>query len=167
MRRKELSITSHYDENVADLRQTLALLPTTRNLTNYSLHVHGFDVESLGEIVSFAEIITELQLGDVEQLRVQIKAKAYNLASIYEQITRFRDTIGLHYIDRVASDIGSQGGVSRFNGIKLDELKVEEESSQDENQENLKNKEPTQLSKEEEGQLSAIVDSFFSQRVLI
>lgn len=158
---KELSITSHYDENVADLRQTLALLPTTRNLTNYSLHVHGFDVESLGEIVSFAEIITELQLGDVEQLRVQIKAKAYNLASIYEQITRFRDTIGLHYIDRVASDIGSQGGVSRFNGIKLDELKVEEESSQDENQENLKNKEPTQLSKEEEGQLSAIVDSFF------
>ena len=158
---KEISISSHYDESIADLRQTLSVLPTTRNLTNYSLNVHGIDVDSLGEIVSFAEIINELQLGDVEQLRMQIKAKAYNLASVYEQINKFRDTIGLHYIDRVASDIGSQGGVSKFNAIKLDELKVKEESeSQNGNLDTPESKELTPLSKEEEDQLSSIVDSF-------
>lgn len=92
---------------------------------------------------------------------MQIKAKAYNLASVYEQINKFRDTIGLHYIDRVASDIGSQGGVSKFNAIKLDELKVKEESeSQNGNLDTPESKELTPLSKEEEDQLSSIVDSF-------
>ena len=28
---KEISISSHYDESIADLRQTLSVLPTTRN----------------------------------------------------------------------------------------------------------------------------------------
>ncbi|KAI5955948.1 CLU1 [Candida margitis] len=155
---KELSITSHYEENVADLRQTFAVLPKTRNLTNYSIHVQGIDVESLGEIVSFAEIIVALQLGDVEQLRVQIIAKAYNLASVYEQISKFRDTIGLHYIDSVCTDIGSQGGVSKFNSIELDQLKVREEP-QGESKGGSESKESTPLSKEEEGLLATIVDS--------
>ncbi|KAI5954816.1 CLU1 [Candida theae] len=156
---RELSIPSHYEENIADLRQSLALLPQTRNLTNYSILVHGVDVESLGEIVSFAEIVSALDLGDVEQLQLQVKAKAYNLASVYEQVSKFRDTIGLGFIDRISGDIGCQGGVSRFNGIDLEELKVKEQS-QDKNTETLESKEPTPLSKEDEEKLGTVVDSF-------
>ena len=42
------------------------------------------------------------------------------------KLVDLEEVIGLHYIDRLSNDIGSCGGVSKFNGIQLDDIKPKE-----------------------------------------
>ena len=117
----DLKIPSHYEETITDLKLTLTVIPKTRSLTNYLILIQGeHDVEQFGEIVTFGQIIEELALGEPECLQIQIREKPYNLAAVYEQIIRLREIVGLHYVDKVSQELGSCGGVTRFNSIKLD-----------------------------------------------
>ncbi|RLV94351.1 Clustered mitochondria protein [Spathaspora sp. JA1] len=125
-----LSLPSSFEESLTDLRQSLGIIPLSRNLTNYTVLVNGVDVTAhFDDLATFSQIIEELGLNadDVEVLEVEIKEKAYNLASVYEQIGRFREVVGLHYIDRISHDFGVAAGVSKFNNIKLDDVRPKEE----------------------------------------
>ncbi|KAG7660738.1 CLU1 [[Candida] subhashii] len=123
----DLQVPSSYEESLTDLKQALSILVITRNLTNYSINVNGFDVsKSFDDLATFGQVIEELELGDISELKVEIKEKPYNLASVYEQIARFREVAGLHYIDRISHDFGASAGVSKFNNIKLDDVKVKQ-----------------------------------------
>ncbi|RCK60406.1 Clustered mitochondria [Candida viswanathii] len=143
---EDLTIPSNVEETVADLKQALNLVVVTRNLTNYSILIDSVDVvTTFGEGATFGQILDAFELSDAEELKIVIKEKAYNLASVYEQITRFREVIGLHYVDRVSTDVGTSGGVSKFNGIALDDVKAKEEQP-----------EPKEGVEEEEGKASEI-----------
>ena len=48
------------------------------------------------------------------------------------------EVIGLHYIDRLSNDIGSCGGVSKFNGIQLDDIKPKEAKKEESTEKNNK-----------------------------
>ncbi|KAI5961219.1 CLU1 [Candida pseudojiufengensis] len=151
----EISIPSHYEENLTDLRQSLNLIPKTRNLSHYSILIKGIDVEQFEELYTFSRIIEELKLGeDLKELNIDIKAKPYNLAAIYEQIVRFREVIGLYYVDRISNDLGSSGGVSKFNSIKLDQIKSKEETNG-----SSQVKDKTQWTSEEKAEVEKIVNS--------
>ncbi|KAL6453550.1 CLU1 Clustered mitochondria protein [Candida maltosa Xu316] len=132
-----LTIPSTYDENVADLKQALNLVVITRNLSNYSILIQNVDVvENFGEMNTFGFIIESLQLGeDVKELDLELKEKPYTLAGVYEQITRFREAIGLHYVDRLSQDFGAAGGVSKLNGLDLDDIKPKPQPSTEEGKE--------------------------------
>ncbi|KAI5955645.1 CLU1 [Candida jiufengensis] len=152
----EIIVPSHYEENLTDLRQTLTLIPKTKNLSNYSIIIKGIDVEQFEELYTFGQIIEELKLGkDLKELNIEIKAKPYNLAAIYEQIIRFREVIGLYYIDRISNDLGSSGGVSKFNKIKLDQINVKK----DKTEENEESKRIESLTSEENSEISEIIES--------
>ncbi|EGW35071.1 accessory factor to EIF3 [Spathaspora passalidarum NRRL Y-27907] len=126
-----LTLPSAYEESLADLKQSLSIIPLSRNLTSYTIVINGVDVTAhFDDLSTFAQIIEELGLADVEELNVEIKEKAYNLAAVYDQISRFREVIGLHYIDRISHDFGVAAGVSKFNNIELDDVKPKEDKAE-------------------------------------
>ena len=168
----DLTIPSSYEENITDLKQALNIIVVCRNLTNYSILIKGIDiVENFGEMITFEQIISHFELGEeVSELKIVIKEKSYNLANIYEQISRFREVIGLHYIDKISNDIGSSGGVSKFNGIQLDDIKPKEpkekstkENKEEEGEEKLKQQEEISILQEEVSTISDFAKQFTSE----
>ncbi|CAK9438413.1 uncharacterized protein LODBEIA_P26370 [Lodderomyces beijingensis] len=149
-----LEISSHYEETVTDLRQALAVVPKTRGLTCYDVFFKGHNLEKMGEMITFGQVIEELQLGEQTELCIEVCLKPYNLAAAYEQIIRFREIIGLHYIDKVAEDLGASAGVTKFNAIKLKPVRAPlDDDSENEN----RNENPVEeLSKDELAQISEI-----------
>lgn len=108
-----------------DLRQTFTTLPITRNLTNYNVFIEGTNVSDLfDEHTPFSEIFASLNVSD-EDVKLEIKEKPYTLAGIYDQVSRLRNVIGLHFIDKIVQDFGASSGVNKFNTIFLSELKEE------------------------------------------
>lgn len=97
------------DQLVGDLRQYLAALPVARNLTHYRVVIGG------------AEVTDDTVFGDIggDGVDVAIKEKPYTLLAVYDQITKFRQTVGLHYLDRVLNDLSVQLGASKINTLGL------------------------------------------------
>ena len=170
-----LTIPSSYEENIADLKQALNIIVLCRNLTNYSILIKGIDIiENFGELITFEQIISHFELDkqeeqeeqgqerEISELKIVIKEKSYNLASIYEQISRFREVIGLHYIDRLSNDIGSCGGVSKFNGIQLDDIKPKEAKKEESTEKEHQEKEELSILKEEVSKISDFAKQFIS-----
>lgn len=163
--KEELVVPSNVEENIADLKQALNLVVVTRNLTNYSILIKGIDIiENFGDMITFEQIIEALELGDVDEIKIVLREKAYNLATVYEQITRFREVIGLHYVDRLSTDVGTSGGVSRFNGIELDDVKAKEEKKEEPKKEGEEEKETKEnevsISQEEVSKITEFAKTF-------
>ncbi|KAG2735555.1 hypothetical protein G9P44_001769 [Scheffersomyces stipitis] len=122
-----LSIPSNYDETINDLKQALSLLPLSRSLTNYTIYINGTNVsDSVDDLTTFSQLFELFQWDSVDLLKVTVKERAYTLAAVYEQISRFREIIGLHYVDRMAEDLGVASGVSRLNELTLNAVKERE-----------------------------------------
>ncbi|ODV80928.1 uncharacterized protein CANTADRAFT_25263 [Suhomyces tanzawaensis NRRL Y-17324] len=153
-----LEVPSTTSETLADLKQVLLLLPATKNLTNYSVLLRGVNItEQFDEISPYSEILETLGLeGEVTELHLVIKEVAYNLAGVFEQITRFREVIGLHYIDKISQDFGVSSGVTKFNDLGLTDLKVPEPKEEQEPKEEEEQKENSAESEEkaEESKIS-------------
>ncbi|KAK6454028.1 protein TIF31 [Scheffersomyces xylosifermentans] len=131
-----LVIPSTTDETLNDLRSALGLLPVTRNLTNYNLFIGNVDIgAAFDDLATYEQIIADLQLNEsTTELKIVVKEKAYTLAAVYEQISRFREVVGLHYIDRVSEDFGVSAGVSKLNSLNLTPVQEKEVKEEVENE---------------------------------
>jgi protein TIF31 len=174
-----LQIPYSSEASLADLKQTLSAVPITRHLTNYNVFAQGTNLtEVVDELAPFSDIITDLNL-DADNLQIEVRQKAYNLASVYEQVVRLRDTIGLHFIDRMSLDFGASAGVNKFNTIDLAKLEIKEpesseedkdvekkeiekEEDKDEENEKEKEQEQTQISDEDKAALNKVADEISS-----
>ncbi|KAK6463291.1 protein TIF31 [Scheffersomyces coipomensis] len=151
-----LHIPSNYEEDLNDLRQSLLILPVSKNLTNYNLFIQNVNVsETFDALTPFSVIIEQLDLQIESELKITVKEKPYTLASVYDQITRFREVIGLHYIDRITEDNVASRGATAFNTLSLNEInenKVEEEGETKEDQSKV------EISEQELSHLAQISD---------
>ncbi|EAZ63854.2 accessory factor to EIF3 [Scheffersomyces stipitis CBS 6054] len=152
-----LSIPSNYDETINDLKQALSLLPLSRSLTNYTIYINGTNVsDSVDDLTTFSQLFELFQWDSVDLLKVTIKERAYTLAAVYEQISRFREIIGLHYVDRMAEDLGVASGVSRLNELTLNAVK--ERENQEEKDRNEKSEKDEKDEKSEETEESFVLN---------
>ncbi|CAI5757928.1 unnamed protein product [Candida verbasci] len=156
-----IEIPSNYEETISDLKQSLAILPKTKNLTNYSIFINGIDLNETNfnsnDILTYKEVSKIVGLEEVSELGIEIKEKPYNLAAIYDQILRFRDNIGSHYVDKLATDFGVSSGVTSFNKIELDET-IEHE---------VKEGEEFKLSDEELSKIKSMTENFIPNTRLV
>lgn len=117
----ELSVAS--SDTLADLKQTLTVLGTTRHLTSYDLFCGKANLSAGDELVTFDEIS-----GGSESVKLALKYRAYNLAGVHEHILRFREAIGLHFSDSNAQACGVASGATKINALLLSEVKEAEKA---------------------------------------
>ena len=122
-----LEFPSSLGDSLSELKQPLNIIPITRNLSNYDIFLGKVNIgEQFDYITSYAEILNELGKDlEIEELELTLKDKPYNLAAVYEHLSRFRQVIGLHYIDRKSQDLGVSDGASKLNSIGLTKVKEE------------------------------------------
>lgn len=122
-----LEFPSSLGDSLSELKQPLNIIPITRNLSNYDIFLGKVNIgEQFDYITSYAEILNELGKDlEIEELELTLKDKPYNLAAVYEHLARFRQVIGLHYIDRKSQDFGVSDGASKLNSIGLTKVKEE------------------------------------------
>lgn len=153
----EIPFTS--EQSIGDLHQTLALLPIARNLTLYYVEIEGQRIDdpetTIGMVLDAVPETSELQ--------VLVKEKPYTMAGVYEQICKFRELIGLHYLDRVAGDLAAQSGVNKINTLGLTPVEEGEEDKKeakaddkDDKKDKEPKKEPKKLSDEESAGVAAL-----------
>ncbi|KAK6198815.1 accessory factor to EIF3 [Scheffersomyces amazonensis] len=152
-----LLIPSNSEETLNDLKQSLLIIPITKNLTNYNLFFQNINLtETFDSLTTFGQIIEELNVQVDTELKLIVKEKPYTLAAVYEQISRFREVIGLHYIDRTAEDTAASRGVSVFNNLELSP--ISEPVSEDNSEETDKDKDKIQISEDNLKILSTVSD---------
>lgn len=116
-------------ESLLDLKQSLAVLPVTQNLTHYAVYCGDRNISDLfDELTTYAEIMEALALpSDSGTLHLHLKQCAYNLAAANAQILRFRESVSLQFIDKSAQDFGCSSGVSNFSNLGLTDLQQSDE----------------------------------------
>lgn len=174
---EDLEVPSLLNETLADIRETLNLSAATQNLTNFNVFYQDVNLsENFDDLVPLKEILSELGVGEIEKLNLVLKEKPYNLAAIYDHLNKFREVIGLHFIDKYSSEVGVLSGVSKFGDLDLHEIKKTEPEAQEnksketdeakstgEDTENSEEKKPEIVfTAEEKQQISKITDELIS-----
>ncbi|KAG7192043.1 Intracellular distribution of mitochondria [Scheffersomyces spartinae] len=149
-------------DTLVDIKQTLAVFPVTKDLTSFEFHYRDINLtECFPEETTIEAVFEELQLEVGDVIFLQVKEKAYNLAAIYDHLTRFRESIGLHFIDKISQEFGVASGASTLNNLNLTPVKEQSEpeseksTEESESKENDDEEKPAvlELSKEELSQL--------------
>lgn len=178
-REEDLEIPSLMNETLADIKESLNMSPATQNLTNFNVFFEGVNIsEAFDDLVPLKEILGELGVGEVDQLRLVLKEKPYNLASIYEHLNKFRESIGLHFIDKYNSEHGVLSGVSKFGDLDLnavkeaepetaaDDKEADNSKAENESSEKPEDKKPEiEFTAEEKQQISKITDELVSDTI--
>lgn len=177
---EDLEITSLLNETLADLKESFNLLPVTQSLTNFNIFYQNVNIsESFDDLDTVKDILSELNV-DAEHVSLVLKEKPYNLAGIYEHLTKFREVAGLHFMDKSDSGFGVLSGSSKFSDIELNDIKesqsddVKEDESigedsksksdaDEKKQDDDKSKPEITFTDEEKQQISKITDSLVSE----
>lgn len=129
---EDLEVPSLLSETLADIRETLNLSAATQNLTNFNVFYQDINLsENFDDLVPLNDILTELGVGEIDLLNLVLNEKPYNLAAIYDHLNKFREVIGLHFLDKYSSEVGVLSGVSKFGDIDLQDVKETEPETQD------------------------------------
>ncbi|CUM65786.1 uncharacterized protein PRCAT00003434001 [Priceomyces carsonii] len=164
-----LKIPISISDTLADLKQSLAILQLTRNFTNYKIIYQNVDIlnefEELTTLLSVADQVGTQLSDEVDMTFVE---SSYNLALVYEHLIRFRESVGLHFLDRVALDFGVLAGTSSFNQLGLSYVKRRTDMMDKDNEKDEKNTAetplpPIVLSDEEISELKEISSNIISQ----
>lgn len=175
-----VEVESTLDDTLSHLKETLALIPSTESLTNYNAFYNDISLfENFSDFSTFEEILPELGISsEVDNLCFRLAEKPYNLTEIYNHLLKFRQVIGLHFLDKSTFDFGVHGGASKFNDLDLtdpkaqspedstgsDKTKNDQKSEENEKTEQgQKNQEPKiDLSPEEKSTITSIVNSLLT-----
>lgn len=162
-----VDVNSSLSENLGDIKQSLTIIPACQHLTSYDIVFKGIKLtEIFDDAADLESILSQLELPmeTLDILNLSLKEKPYNLSGVYEHILKFREVIGLHFLDRTASDLGVAGGLSKFNDVELTEVKQNENSKESTPEEGGNDeKEPeVELSDEEKANIIRVSDQFIS-----
>lgn len=136
---KELNLQVSYEDTVPQLKETLQLISNTEKLTNFTILYHDIDLGDIDETNTFQNILELLNLGEPEFLNLKIFPKPYTLTDIYVHLMKFRQILGLSFLDTFNNNIGICGGSSTFNQLDLSPIKVEESESKPESEDQTRN----------------------------
>lgn len=118
-----------FSDTLVDLKQTLAVFPVTKDLTSFDIYFRDFNLsECFPEETTLEAVFEELNVEIGDSVSLVVKEKAYNLAAIYDHLARFRESIGLHFIDKISQELGVGSGVSRVSSLGLTPVKEQEQS---------------------------------------
>lgn len=122
------SVHSRLD-TVSELRETLAATSQLNQVTNYDLVYLGVRItEKFDDLATLDEIFPE----GTAEVKINMVEKPYNLKAVYEHLTRFRENIGLNFLDYAAKSFGVGVGGSTLNSLGLKDV----EASKPETKEN-------------------------------
>lgn len=159
-----VEVETTLDETLSQLRETLSLIPRTETLTNYNVYCQDVDVfKVFHDFSTFEELVEGLGLSKSDPLVLTLKEKPYNLSGVYTHLLKFRQVIGLHYLDKATLDFGVSGGVSKFNDIDLTEPKKQEPVEEKDEKADEKEEAVPEVSAEEKATISSIVASLVDE----
>lgn len=142
-----ITIPSTVNATLGELKQSISIIHILRNFTSYDIYHHGnnltkqyddlFELEAIFEELNISLTTKESEDGN-RLVNLTLKEKAYTLSSVYQHLEKFRESIGLNFLDRNAFGYGCSSGVSKFNDLKLDNVKesTEDEEAEKEGEEN-------------------------------
>lgn len=122
-----VTINVNLDDTLPQLKETLSLVPKTENLNNYNLKFESMQLFDLfDELATFEEIFRALNIKQEQTLKLQVTPKPYTLLNVYEHLVKFRQVIGLHFLDKQNQYFGVGGGSSKFASLGLSDVKPSE-----------------------------------------
>ncbi|EGV65931.1 Intracellular distribution of mitochondria [Yamadazyma tenuis] len=153
-KKETVEIETTLDETLPQLKETLGLIPKTENLTNLLIFYKDVNLfEAFDEMSTFRDVLKQLGLEGSQSLSLRLAEKPYNLANVYEHLLKFRQVIGLHFLDKSKMDFGVSGGVSKFSELGLDAITTPQVPKEPEQAESTKSKESTKKEEEEEEEI--------------
>lgn len=115
----EVNINS--EETLTQLRESLSVIPKSENFTNYSIFFKETDLSKFDEFTTFGEIFDQLGVDLEKPISLKLQEKGYKLSDIYYHINKFRQVIGLHFLDKRSNLLGVNAGVAKFDDLKINE----------------------------------------------
>lgn len=130
---KELELLLLPSETLGDLKDAINASIVTQNLTNFNIFYEEVNLSNeFDSNASFEEMFRVLNVAEPSVLRLRLGEKPYNLAGVYEHINKFREVIGLHYLDKMNTSFGALSGLTKFNQVALEEVKESTQKQDDE-----------------------------------
>lgn len=173
-----ISVPSTLNATLGELKQSLAIIHILRNFTSYDIFYHSTNLsKQFDDLFTLESIIEELNVSldkattaDANRLlSLSLKEKSYTLSSVYEHLEKFRESIGLNFLDKNAFSLGTLSGASKFNSLGLKEVqqqveepKEKKETSEEKSEEKKDPAQPAPLSPEDKEVLASISSSLYS-----
>ncbi|WPK25816.1 hypothetical protein PUMCH_003147 [Australozyma saopauloensis] len=143
------SVHSRLD-SIGDVKETLAATSQLNQLTNYDLVYEGAKITELyDDLTPLDEFLPQ----DATKASLRMVERPYNLKAVYEHLIRFRENIGLNFLDFANKSFGVGVGGSRLSSLGLKNLEAEEEEASVENE----SKAETPSSEEETAQQEELI----------
>lgn len=163
-----LKVQSFPTDTLSDLTSAMQSLPITQNLTNFAIYCGSVNLgELFNELDTLEEIFAALGV-QTDEILLELKERLYNLNDVFLHLSRFRESVGLHFIDRNIIDFGVMSGSGKFHNLKLEEeipgtdktdekpASINNDQKDDEN--NKEKKEPVVLSDENKTKIDETVN---------
>lgn len=154
---KPLTVKMAESDTISDLTLTLGLLSSMRDLTNYYVFYRNTNIsETFDELCPISEVISALRVESQPNVKLELRHKPYTLAAVYEHLNKFREVIGLHFIDRRAFELGELSGVGKFDQLQLSQVPDQKEDE----------KEKVDLGEDDKASISSICDRILDETKL-
>lgn len=109
---KPLTVKMAESDSISDLTLTLGLLSSMRDLTNYNVYYRSTNLsETFDDLSPISEVFSVLGVELQQDVKLELRHKPYTLAAVYEHLNKFREVIGLHFLDRRAFELGDRKSV--------------------------------------------------------
>lgn len=117
--------THSRQDTISELKEALAGTSQLNQVTNYSLVYKDFKfTEKLDDFATLDEVFPE----GVTEAKINMVEKPYNLKAVYDHLSRFRENIGLNFLDSASKSFGAGVGASSFSSVGLKDVEPKEKS---------------------------------------
>jgi protein TIF31 len=172
---KLVTIPSTINATLGELKQTLSLIHVLRNFTNYDIYHQGinftsqfddlFEMDAIFDQLSISLQPASASTNELEQERkrfvvLNLHQKPYTLSSVYQHLIKFRESVGLNFLDKNSYSHGTLDGVCKFNEIQLAEIKAKQTESDAGADSDATDKPAVELSEQDRQTLSEIAALF-------
>ncbi|CAK7901506.1 clustered mitochondria protein 1 [[Candida] anglica] len=171
---KPITIPSTLNATLGELKQSFSIIHVLRNLTSYDIFYQNVNLTAnFDDLFELKTILEELNVKDTKSITFTLKEKPYILSSVYQHLEKFRESIGLHFLDKSAFSLGNLSGASKFNELGLAGVKQQpqaEEEKEIENKEESKEEsekveKKIELTSEEKDTLQELSNNFLTESV--
>ncbi|RLV84094.1 Clustered mitochondria protein [Meyerozyma sp. JA9] len=154
---KPLTVKMAESDSISDLTSTLGLLSSMRDLTNYNVYYRSTNLsETFDDLSPISEVFSVLEVELQQDVKLELRHKPYTLAAVYEHLNKFREVIGLHFLDRRAFELGELSGVGKFDQLQLSQVPDQKEDEKDK----------AELAEDDRASISAICDRILDETKL-
>ena len=105
-------------DSIADIKEALAATSQLNQVTNYELVHEGRKLTQLFDDVTTLDEI----FGDAASATVTMVERAYSLKAVYDHLRRFRENMGLSFVDYAYRAFGVGVGSSNFSSVGLKDV---------------------------------------------